>query len=124
KSMLTPSPSRGAIRPRHRPCAYPSRGDRPAATAAARGARSARVAAHARGAATMARWLKRLVLLGLALAVASGGLALWLLRGSLPALDGELALAGLSAPVSVQRDALGVVTIDAQDEADAMRALG
>jgi len=72
----------------------------------------------------MVRWLKRLLVLGLALAVVAGSLGWWLLRGSLPSLDGELALAGLSAPVAVQRDALGVVTIDAQDEADAMRALG
>ena len=48
----------------------------------------------------------------------------WLLRGSLPELDGELALPGLSGPVTVQRDALGVVTIDAANETDAMRALG
>ena len=48
----------------------------------------------------------------------------WALRGSLPRLDGDLALAALSAPVTVQRDALGVVTIDAANEADAMRALG
>ena len=33
-------------------------------------------------------------------------------------------MAGLQAPVSVSRDALGVVTIDAASEADAMRALG
>ena len=69
-------------------------------------------------------WIKRsasrcsLLLLLAALA------AWWLLRGSLPALDGELALPGLSAPVTVQRDALGVVTIDAANERDAMRALG
>lgn len=48
----------------------------------------------------------------------------WLLRGSLPKLDGEVALPGLSAPVSIARDALGVVTIDAANESDAMRALG
>ena len=48
----------------------------------------------------------------------------WLLRGSLPPLDGERALPGLSAPVTIQRDALGVVTIDAANETDAMRALG
>ncbi|HRP73249.1 MAG TPA: penicillin acylase family protein, partial [Luteimonas sp.] len=72
----------------------------------------------------MARWLKRIAVLLLALAALVAGLAWWLLRGSLPALDGELALAGLSAPVSVQRDALGVVTIDAANEPDALRALG
>lgn len=48
----------------------------------------------------------------------------WLLRGSLASLDGDLALPGLSAPVTVQRDALGVVTVDAANEADAMRVLG
>src|SRR3546814_17358592 len=46
------------------------------------------------------------------------------LRGSLPNLDGEAALPGLSTAATVQRDRLAVVTIDAASEADAMRALG
>jgi penicillin amidase len=50
--------------------------------------------------------------------------AWWLLHGSLARLDGSLALPGLSAPVTIQRDALGVVTIKAANEIDAMRALG
>lgn len=72
----------------------------------------------------MRRWLKRV--LGLVLLVAVVGIAVvwWLLRGSLAPLDGEHTLAGLQAPVTVQRDALGVVTIDAASPADAMRALG
>ncbi|WP_407351287.1 penicillin acylase family protein [Luteimonas sp. R10] len=72
----------------------------------------------------MLRWLKRsalLVVLLLAIALLA---TWWLLRGSLPALDGEVALPGLSAPVTVSRDALGVVTIDAANETDAIRALG
>lgn len=72
----------------------------------------------------MIRWLRRLLLLVLVLALALVLLAWWLLRGSLPVLDGTVALPGLSAPVSVHRDALGVVTIDAAGETDAMRALG
>ncbi|TWG86919.1 penicillin amidase [Luteimonas sp. J16] len=72
----------------------------------------------------MRRWLWRIVLLAAVLAVLLALLAWWLLRASLPALDGEVALPGLSAPVQVQRDALGVVTIEAGDETDAMRALG
>ena len=70
------------------------------------------------------RFLSRallVVLLLLALAVLAGWLAL---RTSLPRLDGELALPGLTAPVQVQRDALGVVTVDAANEVDAARALG
>ncbi|HVQ33920.1 MAG TPA: penicillin acylase family protein, partial [Lysobacter sp.] len=52
-------------------------------------------------------------------------LATWLvLRASLPTLDGTQALPGLTAPVSIQRDALGVVTIEATNETDALRALG
>ena len=43
---------------------------------------------------------------------------------SLPMLDGTVSLPGLSAPVTIQRDRLGVVTIDAANEIDAMRALG
>ncbi len=50
--------------------------------------------------------------------------ALWVARGSLAQLEGTAALPGLSAPVGVQRDALGVATVDAANEADAARALG
>ena len=48
----------------------------------------------------------------------------WLVRGSLAQLDGKLELAGLTAPVRIERDALGVVSIHAGNEADAARALG
>ena len=52
-------------------------------------------------------------------------LVLWLLlRGSLADLDGEHALPGLAKPVTIERDGLGVVTITAGSQADAMRALG
>ncbi|WP_315389538.1 penicillin acylase family protein [uncultured Stenotrophomonas sp.] len=75
----------------------------------------------------MRRWLKRLLwacaVLGV-VAVVAIGVAWGLLRGSLATLDGDVPLAGLQAPVSIQRDALGVVTIDAASQADAMRALG
>ncbi len=49
----------------------------------------------------------------------------WLfVRASLPMLDGEAQIAGLSAPVTVERDSLGVVRITAGTRADAARALG
>ncbi|UHQ19412.1 penicillin acylase family protein [Lysobacter sp. KIS68-7] len=72
----------------------------------------------------MRRWLLRIgavvgVLLLLAIVSAWGAM-----RASLPKLDGMLSLPGLSAPVTVKRDALGVVTIDAANERDALRALG
>ena len=72
----------------------------------------------------MIGWLKRIALLLVALVVLALVAAWMLLRGSLPRLDGETALPGLSAAATVQRDRLGVVTIDAASEADAMRALG
>jgi penicillin amidase len=72
----------------------------------------------------VAGWLKRIALALLLLAVLLAVVAWALLRGSVPALDGDKPLAGLSAPATIQRDALGVVTIDADSEADAMRALG
>lgn len=72
----------------------------------------------------MRKWLLRAAC-ALLLVTLAGMAAAWLLlRGSLPQLDGQLSLAGLSAPVTVQRDALGVVTIDAASETDAARALG
>lgn len=72
----------------------------------------------------MLKWLKRISILVLILIVAGAGTGWWLMRGSVPTLDGELALDGLTAPVTVQRDALGVATIDAANEVDALRALG
>jgi penicillin amidase len=52
---------------------------------------------------------------------------LWLraeLRASLPDVSGELTLEGLLAPVTVERDALGVVTIRSSSRRDEARALG
>ena len=72
----------------------------------------------------MRTWLRRILLALLLLVLVVLVAGWWLLRGSVPKLDGALALAGLSAPVTMQRDALGVVTIDAANEADALRALG
>ena len=64
-----------------------------------------------------------LVLLVVAVAVA----VLWIrreLHGSLATLDGSLRLAGLSAPVTVVRDALGIPTIRGETRADVARATG
>ena len=68
--------------------------------------------------------LRRLLALLSAFVVLSliGG---WLaLRGSLPQYDGEVRSAALSAPVSIERDALGSVTVEARSRRDADWALG
>lgn len=62
------------------------------------------------------------VLLVIVLAAVAWGW--WQMRGSLPRLDGEHAVAGLAAPVKIERDALGVPTITGSTRADAARALG
>lgn len=62
------------------------------------------------------------VLLLAGLAAAGGGW--WLMRRSLPQLDGAVALPGLSAPVTVERDALGGPTIRGATRPDVARALG
>lgn len=72
----------------------------------------------------MMKWIRRGLALLLVVVVLAALGAWWAMRGSLATLDGALPLAGLSAPASVQRDALGIATIDAASEADAMRALG
>ncbi|GAB2501212.1 penicillin acylase family protein [Pseudoxanthomonas sangjuensis] len=72
----------------------------------------------------MLKWSRRIALLLLALILPLALSAWLLLRGSLPRLDGELALPGLSAPATIRRDALGVVTVDAANETDMARALG
>jgi penicillin G amidase len=72
----------------------------------------------------MKHWIGRIALMLLVLLLGMALAAWWLLRGSLPRLDGEAGLTGLSAPVAIERDELGVVTIDAASRVDAMRALG
>lgn len=49
---------------------------------------------------------------------------LWALHASRAQLDGELTLAGLSAAVTISRDANGVATVRASNQLDAARALG
>ncbi|MFP5375073.1 MAG: penicillin acylase family protein, partial [Gammaproteobacteria bacterium] len=72
----------------------------------------------------MRHWIGRIALLLVMLLLIMALATWWLMRGSLPKLDGEVPLPGLSAPVAIERDALGVVTIDAASRSDAMRALG
>ncbi|HJX28488.1 MAG TPA: penicillin acylase family protein [Thermoanaerobaculia bacterium] len=67
-----------------------------------------------------------LLLLGVLVLVLAVG-ALWVrsqVKASLPRLNGEMKIAGLSAPATVERDALGVPTIRAANPADVARALG
>ena len=70
------------------------------------------------------RWLIGIVaaLVALVILAAAGGYLA--LRGSLATLDGELQFATLSDRVTVERDALGVVTIEALNRADAAFATG
>jgi penicillin amidase len=70
------------------------------------------------------RWIRRLfVVIGLLLLLAAA-LGLWYARQTLPALDGQLRLSGLSAPVQVRRDASDVTHIQAARSRDAWMALG
>jgi penicillin amidase len=70
------------------------------------------------------KWIGRLFLLLLAAVLITGGvLAVHLLR-SLPQLDGQLQLAGLSAPATISRDAADVTHIEGATALDTWRALG
>jgi penicillin amidase len=72
----------------------------------------------------MRRWVVRL-LLSLTLAAAVVVTLAWLtVRASLPQLDGELAAADISAPVSIVRDAAGIPTITAANRLDLAYATG
>jgi penicillin amidase len=73
------------------------------------------------------RIARALLLAAVLLLLALLGAGLWLrhrVAASLPQLRGELAIPGLSAPVAVERDALGVPTLRAAARLDAARALG
>jgi penicillin amidase len=70
------------------------------------------------------RLLRRLLAILFALVVLLS-IGAWLaLRGSLPRYDGEIAASALGAAVTVERDALGSVTVHARDRHDAAWALG
>src|SRR5262245_36190098 len=63
----------------------------------------------------------------IALVVGAIGSTWWLrsqLRGSLALLDGQLNVAGLSAPVTISRDALGIPRISGRTRGDVARATG
>ena len=67
--------------------------------------------------------MRALLWLGLLAAVA--GLAAWLaLRASLPVLEGREKLAGLAAPVTIERDAGGVPVVRGANRVDVARATG
>lgn len=69
-------------------------------------------------------WLLWLLSILLVVALLLGGWFWWRMEGSVPKLEGEVALSGLSAPVSVERDALGTPTIIGATRTDVARALG
>jgi len=73
------------------------------------------------------RWLRVtlvvVALIGVVLLMAG----LWIrqtVAGSLPMLEGDMDLAGLTAPVTIERDVAGVPTIRGSNRADVARALG
>ena len=68
--------------------------------------------------------MKRLALAAVVLLLLAGSTAWWWARGSLPPLDGQVALPGLQAPVEVIFDAYGVPSAYAADIGDAWFAAG
>ncbi|RUQ37868.1 MAG: penicillin acylase family protein [Candidatus Competibacteraceae bacterium] len=71
------------------------------------------------------RWRRWAILIGGGLlALGAGGWLYGQLRGSLAQLDGTAILSGLNAPVSVERDPLGIPTLRGMDRLDIARATG
>ena len=72
----------------------------------------------------MKRWIARL-LSGLVFAATVLFILAWLaLRGSLPELDGETSVDGLSAVATIERDSFGIPTITATNRVDLAFATG
>ena len=75
----------------------------------------------------MRRWVKVVGIIVVAVLLLVLGTGLWLrslITGSLPVLEGEVPVAGLSADVVIERDALGVPTIRGESRIDVARGLG
>ncbi len=75
----------------------------------------------------MRRWIKILGIVAVVVLLLVLGTGLWLrslITGSLPQLEGEVRIAGLSSDVTIERDALGVPTIRGDNRLDVARGLG
>ena len=75
----------------------------------------------------MRRLFRFLLLACVVLLIAAVAGAFWArsqLRASLPVLDGDHALAGLTAPVQITRDGLGIPTVRGATRLDVARATG
>jgi penicillin G amidase len=75
----------------------------------------------------MRRWVKVLGIIVVAVVLLALSTGLWirsLITGSLPQLEGESTVTGLSAAVTIDRDALGVPTIRGTNRLDVARGLG
>ncbi|MEE8117381.1 MAG: penicillin acylase family protein, partial [Gemmatimonadales bacterium] len=70
------------------------------------------------------KWLRRIALVAGLVVVVVPLAVVWLLRASLPQLEGNLRVEGLSAPVEIERDGLGVPTIRGATRMDVVRATG
>lgn len=70
------------------------------------------------------RWIRRIIIALIVIVAITFALGWRLLAGSRPQTDGSIALQGLSAPVTIVRDADGVPTITAQNRRDLAYALG
>ncbi len=70
------------------------------------------------------KFASRLILVLIALIVLILIATYFMIRASLPILDGDIALTKLGSPVTVTRDANGTATFTARSTIDAMRALG
>lgn len=70
------------------------------------------------------KFTSRIALVLLALVILLLIAAYFMLRASLPMLDGDVGLSKLDSPVTVTRDQRGTATITSRNTLDAMRALG
>jgi penicillin amidase len=70
------------------------------------------------------KWIGRLFLLLLAALLVAGGVLVVHLLRSMPQLNGQLKLAGLSGDVTITRDAADVTHIEGATALDTWRALG
>lgn len=72
----------------------------------------------------MVTYIKRFFIAIIAVLLIALIVSYFILRASLPQLDGEQVLQGISSNTSIERDINGTVTIKAQNEIDSIRTLG